>query len=225
MILIFDLDDTLYEELSYVKSGFKAVSNYLYDYFKIPVLNSYEYMEKVLDTTGRGKIFDEVLSHYNLNNKKNIKKCLSVYRSHTPEISLADSAKRCLNRFDTLSKYIISDGNKIVQKNKVEALGLNRWIKRNLLTHQYGLKYAKPSPNCFNRISEIEKISADHIVHIADNPHKDFISIKPLGFKTIRVLTGSYKNEILDSCHEAHISINSLDEIDMKLLDYLVEVT
>ena len=35
MILIFDLDDTLYKEKEFVKSGFKAVSRYLHLKFKL----------------------------------------------------------------------------------------------------------------------------------------------------------------------------------------------
>jgi putative hydrolase of the HAD superfamily len=35
MVLIFDLDDTLYDEMSYVKSGFNAVAFHLSYLFKI----------------------------------------------------------------------------------------------------------------------------------------------------------------------------------------------
>jgi putative hydrolase of the HAD superfamily len=35
MIIVFDLDDTLYEEITYVRSGFKAVANYLSKNYKI----------------------------------------------------------------------------------------------------------------------------------------------------------------------------------------------
>ena len=34
MIICFDLDDTLYPEIEYVKSGFKAIGIYL-NYYKI----------------------------------------------------------------------------------------------------------------------------------------------------------------------------------------------
>ncbi|MBC8490807.1 MAG: HAD hydrolase-like protein [Bacteroidetes bacterium] len=64
----------------------------------------------------------------------------------------------------------------------------------------------------------MERTPAENIVYIGDNPNKDFIGIKPLGFKTIRVLTGNHRFEKLDNMHEAHLSINSLDEIDNQLL-------
>ena len=34
MIIVFDLDDTLYEEITYVRSGFKAVASYLSQTYK-----------------------------------------------------------------------------------------------------------------------------------------------------------------------------------------------
>ena len=221
MILIFDLDDTLYEELSYVKSGMKAVSNYINNRFQIPALNSYKKMVNFLEVDGREKVFDKMLNDYRLNKKEYVNECLAIYRSHTPTISLYDSAKRCLDRFDHISKYLVSDGNKIVQKNKVDALALNKWMKRIILTHQYGLKYKKPSPHCFFVISKIEHSLTTNMVYIADNPRKDFVGIKPYGFKTIRVYTGNYKDETCDYSHEADLTINSLDEINIDLMKYL----
>jgi len=218
MILIFDLDDTLYEELTYVKSGFRAVSFFLNQYLGIPHKDSFEAMLKVLASDGRGNVFNKILEHYAVNSKHNVKKCIAIYRSHKPVIALTDSARKCLERFSDVPNYIITDGNKIVQKNKIKALNLNKWIKRVFCTHQYGLRNSKPSPYCFKKIANIEKISPKNIVCIGDNPHKDFMDIKVLGFKTIRVLTGNYRFVKLDTEHEAHLSVNSLDEINIKNL-------
>ena len=35
MIIVFDLDDTLYEETTYVKGGFTAVANYLFQTYHL----------------------------------------------------------------------------------------------------------------------------------------------------------------------------------------------
>ncbi len=86
MILIFDLDDTLYEEITFVKSGFNAVSKFLKVQFNIPSKESYELMLKAFNTDGRGETFNKVLKHYNIYLKKNVLKCLSTYRLHSPNI-------------------------------------------------------------------------------------------------------------------------------------------
>lgn len=219
MILIFDLDDTLYEEITYVKSGFKAVSDYLLKRFNIHKNESFNIMVEILELEGRGKVFNRMLDKYNLNNKKHVRECLSVYRLHKPDIELYDSANRCLDRFSDISKYIITDGNKIVQRRKINSLNLYKIFKRIFITHQYGLKYSKPSSYCFEKISKIENTQPKKIVFIGDDPNKDFVGIKPLGFKTIRLMTGNHRYEKLQPEYEADISVKSLDEINKKLLN------
>ena len=65
---------------------------------------------------------------------------------------------------------------------------------------------------------ELENVSPHQLVYIGDNPMKDFVNLKKEGFKTVRVLTGFYKNLRLESEFEADNLINSLDEIDEKLI-------
>ena len=74
MILIFDLDDTLYEEITYVKSGFLEVSKYANKKYGFNIDSSLNYMNNTLEMLGRGKVFDEFLDVRgspicNINNK------------------------------------------------------------------------------------------------------------------------------------------------------------
>jgi len=212
MILVFDLDDTLYEEIAFVKSGFKAVSEFLECVYNISKNELFELMIKNLNH-GRGKIFDELLKYYGIFTKKLVRKCVSVYRFHKPKIHLYQDTLDCFERFKSLSKYIVTDGNKIVQQKKIDALNLNNKIKRCLITHRYGIKNAKPSPYCFNLICKLEKVQTKEVVFIGDNPTKDFVGIKPLGFRTIRILRGNYKYIRLNPSFEADFEINSLSEL------------
>ncbi|MCL6611787.1 MAG: HAD family hydrolase [Peptococcaceae bacterium] len=220
MVIVFDLDDTLYEERSFVRSGFKKVANYLYCKHLIPEDESYAYMLKKLEM-GRGRVFDDVLIKYNLYSKTEVKKCLFIYRNHKPDIVLFEDADICLKRFEHFSLYIVTDGNKIVQNNKLISLGLYDRVKFCFITHRYGIKNAKPSPYCFLRICERERVNPEEVVYIGDNPYKDFVGIKPLGFKTIRVLRGIFKDIKKSKKYEADINIYSLDELDVSLLEKL----
>jgi putative hydrolase of the HAD superfamily len=56
VVLIFDLDDTLYPEISYVESGFRAVSAFLETQFGWPREASLEFLKKVFATEGRGAL-------------------------------------------------------------------------------------------------------------------------------------------------------------------------
>jgi putative hydrolase of the HAD superfamily len=217
LILTFDLDDTLYEEITYVKSGLSSVSNYLYKKYSIPKKDSMLFFNKEL-SKDRNKILDKALIKFNIFSKKEVKKCLSIYRSHTPKIKLHSQANQVFRKFSEETIYIITDGNKIVQKNKIEALGISKKVKSCIITSNYGLKHSKPSPYCFLQICKKENIQPNELVYIGDNPNKDFVGIKKLGFKTIRILSGRYKNVKKSNEYEAEITIKSLSQITKKLI-------
>jgi putative hydrolase of the HAD superfamily len=219
MILVFDLDDTLYEEITYVKDSFKAVAEYLSKKYKLSAMELYHEFISVLDNEGRGRVFDIVLSRYKIFTKKEVEKCLMVYRKNEPNIILTKEARDCIQRFKDETKYLVTDGNKIVQDKKVRALNLYSKFKKIFITHRFGLQYSKPSPYCFKKIEEIESISAERIIYIGDNPYKDFIGIKPYGFKTVRVNQGMFKDIYLDKKHEADVQVNSLNEITLIFLE------
>ena len=48
MVIVFDLDDTLYDETSYVIGGLKAVSNWGAEKFNLEPTYSLEFMVQVL---------------------------------------------------------------------------------------------------------------------------------------------------------------------------------
>jgi putative hydrolase of the HAD superfamily len=212
MVLVFDVDDTLYEELTFVKSGFMAVCNFINEKYNIDVTLLYKRFVNELDL-GRGKIFDNVLTTNKIYSKKLVRDCLSVYRLHKPNIKLYDDAREFIIKHINVPKYIVTDGNKIVQWNKVKTLGLDLMVKHAFITHRYGIKNAKPSPFCFHKICKIENEIPQNIIYFGDNPNKDFVGIKKMGFKTVRLIRGNYAeiNPIFD--FDADISVASFKEV------------
>lgn len=223
-VIVFDLDDTLYEARSFYESGDLAVSELMQKKWGIPVEESYRRMLELLDKNGGNKLFGQVLKKYGVYSKRAEKECVSLLRLHSnPKISLYPDASRCFKRFKSWPKYIVTDGNKLVQQSKIQALKLEGNVKKVFITHRHGVKFAKPSPYCLLKIARLEKVIPEQVVYIGDNPNKDFVGIKPLGFKTIRVLRGFHKMTKLKSSHEAHRAVGSLDEIDEKMLNSLNE--
>lgn len=220
LVLVFDLDDTLYDELTYVHSGFRAVSSFLEAEYNLPAEASFPWMMERL-AGGRGTIFDDLLRTYGMYSKGLVWKCVSVYRGHKPDIRLSEGAVKCLERFRDYPKYTVTDGNKIVQTNKIKALGLTDVMKGCFVTHRYGIRHAKPSPYCFMKICEREKVPPQEIVYIGDNPRKDFVGLKPLGFKTVRVLQGQHRDLRMPAEYEAEYQIQSLDELTEEFLESL----
>lgn len=217
MVIVFDLDDTLYEELSFVRSGFRAVADYLSPILHLPQGEIIRELQAELQVQ-REKVFDRFLLKYHKKNQKLIKNCVSVYRGHEPSLSLFSEARACLARLHEHPIYIVTDGNQIVQRKKFFVLGLDLLVRRCFFTYAHGLHRRKPSPYCFEKICDLERVPPSSVVYIADNPHKDFVGIKPLGFQTIRVLTGLYARDKVEPAYEAHLTIPNLRALDEKLL-------
>jgi len=222
MIIVFDLDDTLYDEITYVRNSFLEVAIYLSENFNISKDSIYLNLIQELEKNGRGKVFDNVLTFYGIYSKSEVKRCLSVYRNNIPKIELFDKAINCLERLSSYRKYLVTDGNKIVQRKKIESLELNKYFIKTLPTHSFRVSYAKPSTYVFNKILKWEKKKSSQLIYVGDNPKKDFINLKKEGFKTLRVLTGCYKDLRLQKEYEADYQINNLDELNEKLIKKII---
>jgi putative hydrolase of the HAD superfamily len=213
MVLIFDLDDTLYPEITYVQSGFSAVAEAMQRRYGWAAVETLAYMTEILRTRGRGAVFDALLSSRGALTKNAVRACVKTYRHHSPRIELAPEAEAFLRNWPN-QPYLVTDGHKVVQAKKVEALGITPRFKRMYITHRFGVKHAKPSPYCFNLIRRAEHCEWSDLVYVGDNPAKDFVSLNALGSTTIRVLTGEHVNSAAMPGHDACYSINSLNELE-----------
>ena len=204
MVIVFDLDDTLYDEIDFVKSGFLEVSEYLGD------RRYFEFMWSEFVTNGSGKIFDKLIDKFSI--KEDITKLIEIYRFHTPRITLPSSSKKVLKYALNYKSAIITDGHYITQKNKYQALGLDKYIDLPIFTDFYHTK--KPELKPFKMV--MEKFADSEYIYISDNPKKDFIAPKELGWKTLRYKNpnGIYRNIE----NNADIEVYSREEI-LKVLD------
>ncbi|UOQ99740.1 HAD-IA family hydrolase [Hymenobacter sp. 5317J-9] len=221
-VLVFDLDDTLYPELSYVHSGFRAVAEFLSPLLHQPAETLAASMIAEEAEQGRGQVFDNVLRQHGRWTKTLVATCLREYRQHLPQLALYPDAERCLARFAEWPLYLVTDGHKEVQARKVAALEVARHVRHAYLTNRYGRHRAKPAPHVFELICRREKAMPNQVIYVGDNPRKDFVGIKPLGFRTVRILRGNYAHLADDAAHEAHRRIHSLDELTPEFVAELV---
>jgi putative hydrolase of the HAD superfamily len=218
-VLVFDLDDTLYEELTYVHSGFRAVAAFLAVQFGGDTEELAAEMIAEEAARGRGAVFDAVLRRHGWFSQRLRRQCLTVYRGHAPALQLHPDAERCLRRFAAHPLYVLTDGNKLVQARKAAALGLFGRVRHVYVTHRYGLQRAKPDPELFQRIARREGVAPGQVVYVGDNVRKDFVGIRPLGFRTVRVRRGNYAHYVPTTAgHEADVQVDSLDELTPELL-------
>ena len=198
--VIFDLDDTLYSEKEYVKSGYKAVSDYL----------GGGHEEKMWSFFEAGKpAIDELLKE--LEREKEKAKVLEVYRSHMPQIHLYPGVVEMIEELKTkgIKVGIITDGRPEGQRNKLEVLGLE--VDDVIITDELGgIQFRKPCDIAFRIMMTKWRLNPADIVYVGDNPAKDFQAPQQLGMRSIW-----FKNaEGLYSHNSSNLkTITSIDEL------------
>ena len=180
MVVVFDLDDTLYNEIEFVKSGLKEISRFLQNE------SYFEYMMQVFFQEGSGKILNRLIEEYNIDIP--LSKLIEIYRFHTPDIVLSEDSLALLNFAKNFKTALISDGHYIMQKNKFDTLKLEQYIEYPVFTDFYHTK--KPETKPYRMVMDYFK-NEKNFIYISDNPQKDFIALKELGWIGIR-----YKNPI-----------------------------
>ncbi len=214
--IIFDLDDTLYDEEEYVYAAFLNTAVCLSDRYQYCSKDAlYKRMITLLDTSGRGKIFDEIIKEFNL--PLSVSEVVSMYRNTLPKLSLYEDATIFLN---TLSKAkiktgLITDGCSLVQHNKVKALSLDKRLDFILVTDDF--KLSKPDTKVYLKCLEGLSVNPGEAVYIGDNPKKDFIGAKEIGMETIRIIRpkGMHMKDSATPEYEADNTINLLTEINL----------
>lgn len=213
--MVFDLDDTLYPERDYVFSGFDAVDAWL----RVKQgRNGFAVQAKARFEQGsRGRIFDEVLPVMGLHPARElIAAMLQAYREHIPQIALYPDAAEALKWADgQFNLALVTDGYAGVQERKIKALGLENRIPCRILTDTIGREFWKPSPEPFSRVMAHFPGPADGYVYVADNPRKDFIGPRQLGWRTIRIRRsgGEHATSAATSAEAADHDITTLTEL------------
>jgi putative hydrolase of the HAD superfamily len=213
MIIVFDLDDTLYDESTFVRSGFLAVAAVLQAEHGIPREEAIAVLWNSFLTTGRGKQLDEVLMHFGIFTRKRLNRMLVIYRHHRPNIKLFPGVKSVLVALGGFPLYLVTDGHKGVQNSKIAALGIRKFFRHCYITNRYGLRFQKPSPHVFQLLCTREQCLPADVVYVGDDPSKDFCGIRPLGFRTIRVMTGRHSGMHVPHNMDAEFRVGDLSEM------------
>ncbi|APO78940.1 HAD superfamily hydrolase protein (plasmid) [Rhizobium etli 8C-3] len=215
-VLVFDLDDTLYLESDFAKSGFEAASAWLDR--EMGVANFAAHCQAIFATGRRSRVFDEALVAAGLAGERTLTvKLIEVYRQHHPRIQLAPDALEYLcNPARTARLALITDGHAATQMAKVKALGLEAIFDRIVYTDVWGSKFWKPHPRAFEAIQEWSGVPCTELVYIADNPAKDFIAPRRLGWRTIQIarLGRIHMEDASEPDHRADAVITSLVDLD-----------
>lgn len=209
-VVCFDLDDTLYKEIDFVESAYREIA----ESEKRPDL-----LPKMM---GWQKNDDNVFLQFNkaIGKETIIPHYLTLYRSHYPTISLSDGVEDTLNELKHrgITLGLITDGRSISQRNKIKALGLDRWFdNENIIISEETQSEKTEEPN-FRYF--VKKYRGAEFTYVGDNPKKDFIVPNRLGWKTVMLKddgSNIHKQEAVPAENLPQITISGIDE----LLDFI----
>lgn len=214
--VVFDLDDTLFPEREFVFSGFTAVNEWLERYYN--VAGFFQEAKKLFEKGQRKNIFNTVLDQFHFEYDDSlIMSMVRVYREHSPAISLYKDAKWAIAELKEKNLLgIITDGYLTTQQNKVKSLGIKEAFKVIIYSDQYGREHWKPSQVPYLKIMEFLQCPGEECVYIGDNPCKDFITAKNLGWQTVHIhrIGTEYSAQHQDDSHRANFQVSSLYELN-----------
>lgn len=212
--IVFDLDDTLYPETDYVKSGFRAVGNEIEKRFGVK--DAYEKLCRYF-SVDKNDVYNRVLRDSNVVfTQSDIADLVGIYRTHKPEIALSEKVKDTLLslRKNGYKIGIITDGRPVQQRAKIEALGLEKLVHSIIVTDELGgTEFRKPNPTAFETMCKHFQIQPQEMLYVGDNPNKDFAIKKHLPVKTVQIKSGLYQGESYLGNIRPDIVIQALSEL------------
>lgn len=224
-VVCFDLDDTLYKEIDYLKSAYKEIASYAVSIS----CNHNEYCHEIkaykamLEAYYRGGNAFEALNDI-LGLELSVSDLLRIYREHIPGISLDDDVRYTLDRLKSegILLGIVTDGREQTQWNKIRALGLTEWIDEDCIIINSSIDCFKPDRSGYDRMEAAARSMLGDgqwtFIYVGDNLQKDFICPRQKGWFTI-CLKDDGRN-----IHSQDFSITPREALPDKVVDSLLDI-
>lgn len=180
-VVLFDLDDTLYSEKDYVRSGYREISEHFG--------NIENMADKLWTAFEKGeKAIDSVLVKEGLYTPETAFYCLSIYREHCPKIAIYPDALNliCSLKAQGIRLGLITDGRPEGQRAKIKALDIEQYFEKLIITDELGgAQFRKPDTKAFEEMQRYFDIPFCSMVYVGDNIKKDFIAPDKLGMSSV----------------------------------------
>jgi putative hydrolase of the HAD superfamily len=184
---IFDLDDTLYPEREYVRSGYRAVGRWAEERLRLSQPIVAAQLMALFDGGFRNDAFQWWLSEQGLPEAM-VAEMVQTYRGHPPQIALFPEAERVLDELKkTFRLGLLTEGRRAAQEAKLQALGLERWLDATVVLGEENRDEWKPSRKPFERVLGMLSLAGEDAAYVGDNPGKDFRGAREAGMRSVRI--------------------------------------
>ncbi len=205
--VIFDLDNTLYDENLLVS----AVCREFCHCYNLP-LENIAYIVNDEFRLHSKDIFGDWLKKMNFYTDSRQEELFTLYQSIDTPLSLYEDAKDFLAflQSQNVSVGILTNGNLNAQQHKVKLLNLHISPYEIEYARSNGIEYEKPHINAFMRILHRLNTEAKDSIFIGDNPLTDIAGANNAGILSVWLARGYGR---LIPCDYAKIKITHFDEL------------
>lgn len=226
--LVFDVDDTLYEQIVPFENAYKSLFDMDIDMEQFYLLSRY-YSDVKFEASRTGEMtMDEyyiyriqeaakdlgvfLTDEQALNMQKEYKKNQQKLQMSDITISILELAKE-----NNLKLGIITNGPSEHQWAKVKALGIEKWIDREniIVSGDYGIN--KPDVRIFEIMQEKLQLPNDSLYYIGDSLENDIVGVNNAGWKAIWI--NRYKKKLPEN-----VDIYKIAENNAELFEIISEI-
>lgn len=185
--VVLDLDDTIYPELDFVWSGFRAVGDWAKLEFGVADFESV--CISLFKMGVKRSVFRQAIQMCGIPQDRSLELAMvGLYRHHSPNIHL-DNLTRC--GLDAMVKSfqvaLLTGGFPATQEAKVTRLGLSKWCGPIIYSGQWGPAFDKPHERSFRLMEDLTGMRGKQLAYVADNPLKDARPALKCGWHFIRM--------------------------------------
>lgn len=175
--IIFDLDDTLIQEVDYLKSAYKEIATTV---DKELHLSLYEQM--IVWYESNENVFQNIIVKHP---QFHVNDLLDIYRTHLPTLHLNEGAKELLEycKSKNFKIGLITDGRSTTQRNKIKSVGIDHLFDKVVISEEFGS--SKPDLKNFQFFMTDKDCQ---YYYIANDTKKDFLAPNQLGWTSICLL-------------------------------------
>ena len=228
--LVFDVDDTLYEQIVPFENAYKSLFDMNIDMEKFYLLSRY-YSDVKFEASRNGEM---TMDEYHIYRIQEAAKDLGVfltdeqalnmqkeYKKNQQKLQMSDITINILKlaRKNNVRLGIITNGPSEHQWSKVEALGVERWINKDNIVVSGDYDINKPDVRIFEIMKEKLQLPIDSLYYIGDLLENDIVGANNAGWKAIWI--NRYKKKLPENVDIYKIAENNIElfEIIKKIFE------
>jgi putative hydrolase of the HAD superfamily len=191
--VLFDLDDTLYPQSSWLSGALTAVADAGSTFGADRTVLFRSLRAVAAQGSDRGRVIDRALARCGYAHIP-VPPLVDAFRTHAPRsLRCYPGVVQALAHIrERVPIGIVTDGDVAIQQSKLRALRINADVV--VFSDAHGRAHRKPDAVPFCHALAALRVGPSEAIFIGDRPDKDIVGAMRLGMRAIRVRTGEYAN-------------------------------